>query len=138
MDDYLSKPISKRDAGIHDQAGRQGLIDRPVLIEEARLFGRGLMREIMEKYLNSYQAQIDRMEEYANGDRFQELETATHRFASSVSCYYADPVFQAAGDLEKMAHAHRAEGLDAALAHLKRLAGLLATELEEVLPEVQD
>jgi len=139
MDDYLSKPNSKSDlAGIHDQAGRQGLIDRPVLIEESRLFGKGLMREIMEKYLKSYQAQVDRIEEYANGERFQELEMAAHRFASSVSCFYAGPVFKVAGDLERMAHAHRKKGLAAVLAHLKQLAGLLATELEQILPGVQD
>ncbi len=137
MDDYLSKPISKSDpAGVNDQAGRQGMVDRPVLIEESRLFGKDLMREIMEKYLKSYQAQMDRIEEHANGSQFKELETAAHRFASSVSCFYADPVFKAAGDLEKMAHAHRKEGLDAALAHLKQLAGLLATELEQILPEI--
>ena len=36
MDDYLSKPISKSDpAGVNDQAGRQGMVDRPVLIEES-------------------------------------------------------------------------------------------------------
>jgi HPt (histidine-containing phosphotransfer) domain-containing protein len=138
MDDYLSKPISKSDAGIRDQAGRHGLIDRPVLIEESRLFGKDLMREIMEKYLESYQAQVDRIEEHARGKQFKELELATHRFASSVSCFYAGPVFRVAGDLERMAHAHRTEGLDAALAHLKRLAGLLATELEQILPEIQD
>jgi hypothetical protein len=52
MDYYLSKPIRESDlAGILDQIGRQGLIDRPVLIEESRLFGKDLMREIMEKYL---------------------------------------------------------------------------------------
>ena len=139
MDYYLSKPIRESDlAGILDQIGRQSLIDRPVLIEESRLFGKDLMREIMEKYLKSYQAQVDQIEEYANGEQFQGLEAAAHRFASSVSCFYADPVFRAAGDLEKMAHAHRTEGLDAALANLKQLAGLLATELEQILPEGQD
>jgi HPt (histidine-containing phosphotransfer) domain-containing protein len=139
MDYYLSKPIRESDlAGILDQIGRQGLIDRPVLLEESRLFGRDLMREIMEKYLKSYQAQVDQIEELANKDQFQELEAAAHRFASSVSCFYAGPVFRAAGDLEKMAHAQQTEGLDAALAHLKRSAGLLATELEQILTEVQD
>jgi CheY-like chemotaxis protein len=137
LDYYLSKPIRESDlVGILDQIGGQDLIDRPVLMEESRLFGKGLMREIIEKYLASYQAQVDQIEEHANGDRFPELEAAAHRFASSVSCFYAGPVFRAAGDLERMAHARQTEGLDAALAHLKQLAGLLATKLEQILPEV--
>jgi predicted ATPase/signal transduction histidine kinase/DNA-binding NarL/FixJ family response regulator len=138
LDYYLSKPIRESDlAGILDQIGRQGLIDRPVLIEEWRLFGGDLMREIVEKYLQSYQAQVDQITEHASGEQFQELESAAHRFASSVSCFYAGPVLKAAGDLEKMAHAQQTEGLDAALAHLKQLAGRLSTELEQILPGVQ-
>jgi hypothetical protein len=137
MDYYLSKQIGNP-AGANDQAGMQSMIDRPVLIEESRLFGQELIRDIMGKYLKCYQAQVDRIEEYANKALFRELETAAHRFASSVSCFYADPVFKAADDLEKMAHAHRTEGLDAAFGCLKQLAGLLATELEQILPELQD
>jgi signal transduction histidine kinase/CheY-like chemotaxis protein len=139
MDYYLPKPIRESDlAGILDQIGRQDMIDRPILIEESRLFGKDLMREIMEKYLRSYQVQVDQMEEHANRERFNELEAAAHRFASTVSCFYAGPVFKAAGDLERMAHVHQTEGLAAALAHLKRSAGLLATELEQILTDLQD
>jgi signal transduction histidine kinase/DNA-binding NarL/FixJ family response regulator len=139
MDYYLSKPIRESDlAGILDQIARPGLIDHPVLMDESRLFGKDLLREVMEKYLQSYQAQVDQMEEYANREQFQELESAAHRLAGSVSCFYAGQVFRAAGDLEKMAHERLTEGLEAALAHLKQLAGLLASELEQILPEVQD
>jgi HPt (histidine-containing phosphotransfer) domain-containing protein len=139
MDSDLSKPSSARDpACVNDRTGSQGLIDRSVLIEESRLFGRGLMGEIMEKYLKSYQAQVEQIAEHANASQFKELETAAHRFASSVSCFYANPVVKAAGNLERMAQARGTEELDAALAHLKQLSELLAAELEQILSEIQD
>jgi CheY-like chemotaxis protein len=139
MDYYLSKPIRESDlAGILDQIGRQGLIDRPVLMEESRLFGKDLMREIMEKYLKSYREQIDQIEDNVNKAQFEGLEASAHRFASSVSCFYAGPVFKAAGELEKLAHAQQTEGLDAAFAYLKQLAGRLATELAQILSSVED
>ena len=95
------------------------------------------MREIMEKYLKSYQAQMDRIEEHANGSQFKELETAAHRFARPPF-----PVFMPIRYSRQPAIWRRwrmrtgRRGLDAALAHLKQLAGLLATEWSRSCPRL--
>ncbi len=171
MDDYLSKPVDEKRlfealkgavsgsnspgetrGGERDgdrRASRNPSIekawmDQSLFLEEAGLFGKEVVLEILDDFMREYrsglqslEAAVVRLEEGASVDgeggmtsrHFSEVARIIHRFAGGVSIYQASEVLQLLKMMEESAEHEDGQGLQR---HLKTLLKVFPEFIQEL------
>jgi predicted ATPase/signal transduction histidine kinase/CheY-like chemotaxis protein len=172
MDDYLSKPVDEKQlfmalkgavsgscspgeirggkGGGSRKASRNPPIektwmDQSLFLEEAGLFGKEVVLEILDDFLREYrsglrslEAAVVRLEEEASVDgvmdsrHFSEVARIIHRFASGVSIYQASEVLHVLKMMEASAEAEDGQGLRRHLKNLLMIFPEFIAELRQV------
>ncbi len=127
--------------GQRDGPGR--IINRPVFLEEARLFGLALMREIGEEFVQEHDVKLMEINESLKRMDLKAAQRLVHKLASSLSPFHAEEALGCARHLEnKLSEMEKKQGdhdmkmLDDDFQMLSRIVKGLAEELTELLPEM--
>jgi len=158
MDYYLAKPLTEKElvgvlmeiaAGktLHTASGKQEkadagpqeisetgtLINNAVFLEEAALFGHGLIKDIVKDFLESYEEKIRSINESLEKSDFKTVEHQIHKMAGTISTFHADVPFKAAKKLEQDAHEMNLAECKRDMEQLSEILQRLRAELEQII-----
>ena len=147
--ELLNGQHNESDNGLHDgsrDGSREGsgrMINRPVFLEEAKLFGLALMREIGEEFVREHDAKLMEINESLKRMDLKAAQRQVHKLASSISPFHAVEALdfvrhmeKKLGEMEKMLDGKEKNILDDDFQMLSRIVKGLAEELTELLPEM--
>jgi len=174
MDDYISKPVDEKrlfealkeavsvERGpewtpvekknespeeLRNPSIERGWMDQSLFLEEAELFSKEVMLEILDDFIREYksglksiEAAVVRLENDSLTDtdggmksrHFKEAARIIHQFASGVSIYHSEEVFQLLKGMEASASHEDNHGLQRSLEILLKIFPEFTRELREV------
>ncbi|CAA7600082.1 Two component system, signal transduction histidine kinase [Acididesulfobacillus acetoxydans] len=148
MDFFLSKPIIETELaeilkGVKSRvSGKQepenvnsaaaNLIDRPVFLAEASLYGEEVTLEIIAEFLARYPDVLESIEENIRKADFTQSQKEIHRLAGTLSLFHCDGLVALVRDMEEKSSARDLAGLTRWMPALKDNLAVLREELEEL------
>jgi HPt (histidine-containing phosphotransfer) domain-containing protein len=107
-------------------------IDMEIFKEEAELFGKDVIMDIINEFLKTYKKQIEQIETDLKNKDCMKLERSAHKLAGSIANFYADEIYTMVKTVEKNAHNGNIEEAAAMYAKLTTYIDPFIQELEKI------
>lgn len=113
------------------------LIDWPVFLAEASLYGEEVYREIIAEFLARYPDVLESIEENIRKADFTQSQQEIHRLAGTLSVFHCGSLVDLVRDMEEKVKARDPAGLAHRMPALKDNLAILREELEKMRTALQ-